>query len=1295
MSESPERIVLSGELTDAAYAEELSAKLRAGTCELDWSAVTRVTDHFADALVYGLRVEDAADAIGATTMRGDVADVINAAFERAPYSRKPRAKAQPKPVPADDVAVWTAPAEPEPASRRSPSSPASKRSPRRAPVLVADVPLPEKLRALLEERVIADLLGPAGGPEEEIVEGSVRDRYLVGMLAPRRVRIEPEQVDGVEAEEGSGSDDGTSDASTVSAPTMFPSAIGLSFVVGTGAPPLRVTARWGRYQRLPSETVTTETGKPRLVWKRSQVEEEVLIDSIREGALGPFRIGGDPDDVEAPVQIRGIARQVGDGFVVSLFLLNHQDEPEERRDVAWLFQPELSVVATDGSSPFLSRNLDQLPSAEHDPLAEDRTLAMLYRDHCELAVGHGVAVHVEVDPAEPRRGKRVATRVVPASDVLQQTPPTTLEEPPLAEVVHDMKVLAESTPAELVERLRKLPDAYAAWIARQRDRIADRGARLQGFEDDANTALDRCELALRRMKEGLETLEKDPKANEAFRFANRAMWLQRVRTVFAEERRRGKDTKIGDVDIPDNRTWRTFQLAFILVSLASVTRLDHPDRNHATDAIADLLWFPTGGGKTEAYLGLAAYTLGLRRLQGTVEGRASEHGVAVLMRYTLRLLTLQQFQRAAALICACELIRAEAEQGGNPIWGREPFRIGLWVGARSTPNKTEHAAEVLKRTRDVGFRQGSRVGGMGSPVQLKSCPWCGSAIEPGRHMRVESFASGAGRTLTYCGDKLGTCPFSQRQSPNEGLPVLVVDEEIYRRLPSLLIATVDKFAQMPWNGAVQMLFGRVQSRCDRHGFAAPELGDSDHKRRGAFPATKLRDHDPVRPPDLIIQDELHLISGPLGTLTGLYETAVDSLCTWTVNGQVVRPKVIASTATIRRAREQIHSLFLRNVQVFPPHGLDAGDNFFARQRPTSELPGRRYVGICAPGRRLKVVIKRVYVAFLAASESLYQTYGKHADPWMTLVGYFSSLRELAGTRRLVDDDISNHVKKMDRRGLASRFLWSPEELTSRLDSTQIPELLDRLEIPFDPAAEDDRSRRRPIDVLLATNMVSVGVDVKRLGLMVVSGQPKNTAEYIQATSRVGRSSPGLVCTIFNWARPRDLSHYETFEHYHETFYNQVEALSVTPFAVRALDRGLSAVLVSLLRLTDDRLNPNEAAARLTRDDSAVTAALDAIVARAAMVENSQEVGEAVRRLLERRLDEWLADAQPRPGGATLSYKAKRDGTSRPLLKPSGTGAPWETFTCLSSLRDVEPSVDLVLAEGNLDDDTRPFTRKSS
>jgi hypothetical protein len=424
------------------------------------------------------------------------------------------------------------------------------------------------------------------------------------------------------------------------------------------------------------------------------------------------------------------------------------------------------------------------------------------------------------------------------------------------------------------------------------------------------------------------------------------------------------------------------------------------DRTGEADAVADLLWFPTGGGKTEAYLGLSAYTMALRRLQGPIAGRSGDYGVAVLMRYTLRLLTIQQFQRATALVCACEILR----RADVSTWGKEPFRIGLWVGQRTTPNTTEQSAEALQQAHGQ-YRATAR--GSGSPAQLTHCPWCGTAIKPGQHLKVESHTRGRGRTLTYCGDALGQCAFSARQSPQEGLPVLVVDDEIYRRLPALLIATVDKFAQMPWNGKVQMLFGQVDAYCDRHGFRSPEIEDADsHPKRDRLPAVKTTAHPLLRPPDLIIQDELHLISGPLGTLVGLYETAVDHLCSWEVHGKRVRPKVIASTATIRKAADQVHATFLRTVNVFPPHGLDVTDNFFALQRqPSDAMPGRRYLGICAPGRRLKVALIRVYISLLAAAQTLYekQGYGASADPWMTLVGYFNSLRELGGMRRLVDD----------------------------------------------------------------------------------------------------------------------------------------------------------------------------------------------------------------------------------------------------------------------------------------------------
>ncbi len=763
------------------------------------------------------------------------------------------------------------------------------------------------------------------------------------------------------------------------------------------------------------------------------------------------------------------------------------------------------------------------------------------------------------------------------------------------------------------------------------------------------------------------------------------MWQQRVRSTYSRQVRKKElepGAPLDPLDIPRNRSWRVFQLAFVILNLPGLTRLDHEDRCHETEAVADLLWFATGGGKTEAYLGLTAYTVALRRLQGEIEGRNGDHGIAVLMRYTLRLLTLQQFQRAAALICACEMIR----RSNLEKWGDVPFRLGLWVGSKATPNSLKSAAEALRQG-STGGRPTVR----GNPRQLISCPWCGREIRE-HHVKVYEGTSEIGRCVTYCSDATGDCDFTEAKSPKEGLPVMVVDEEIYRRPPSLLIATVDKFAQMPWKGEVQQLFGQVSGLCERHGFLSPEVEKDDsgnHQTYKGQPGVKRKDHAPLRPPDLIIQDELHLISGPLGSMVALYETAVDELCTWTVDGKRVRPKVVSSTATIRRASDQIKKTFLRKVEVFPPQGTSIDDSFFAlRRRAGEQYPGRRYLGICALGRRYPVAMIRVYTALMASAQVLYEKYDNLADPWMTLTGYFNSIRELAGTRRLVEDDIRSRLRDADERGLAKRRIWmgAVEELTSRKSGLDIPGILERLETVFDKSHEAQREidRKdgnrvlpRPYDVMLATNMISVGVDIERLGLMVVAGQPKTTSEYIQASSRVGRSrsGPGLVVTIFNWARPRDLSHFETFEHYHDTFYKHVEALSVTPFSEPALKRGLAGVLVGMMRLHDQHLNANEDAGKLSDTDPEMPWIMQRIVDRAERATGDPAVGVLVRKMLEERRDKWLNLVHNQHDYA-LGYKDGPGGIIG-LLKEPGAES-WEEFTCLNSLRDVEGTVNLVL-----------------
>jgi hypothetical protein len=1284
-------ISLPSHLKDGLDLTEVNTQLRSHSAQLDWSEVIEADERSLAILLSGLDLSDDADVLGIDgTIADSVAEAVSEFFEQNTKRENSPSKATRKPsgkqpelwtssITDDEEQVETS----ETAS--APNSTDNELSTMTPPkTLAASVPSAYEIRAKLETAILNDLLGPAGGDEEEVTEANVSDRYLVGMLAPKQRRFEAAELDDEYALAGDdNSPDGKTESDVPIAHTMFPSSLGITFSVRGDVETIRVHAGWGQYDRALSKT--PREGKTDRCWKRTPIKG-VSVVTLREGAIEPWAI----DSKHADVFVRGITRKQNDDWIVTLFMINSRPELKKSRDSAWVFQPELSVESADpaDSDIFVRRPQRRISEGSSNAfIAEERAMAMLYRKQLEFATGHGVGVHAEVSQLNVERAVRVSTRVVPEYEVPKTTPPTVDEVPGLSGLVLDMKELSVCEPEELVPKLDPVMSAYARWIEQQREKLKDPTELLDEFRTTAEEVLTNCSETLERIKQGVDLLANDKSAAAAFQFMNKAMWRQRVRSTFAEQRRRSKQVELTEVDIAPNRTWYPFQLAFILLNLPSISNLTHPDRCEPSQAIADLLWFPTGGGKTEAYLGLTAYTLGIRRLQGNVAGRSGEFGVAVLMRYTLRLLTLQQFQRASALICACESIRRDALASGNNQWGSEPFRIGLWVGLKTTPNKTSNAEEFTKRARGQ-FYPGSG----GTPHQLNNCPWCGYKIDDGQNIKVESFQSGRGRTLIYCGDPLGGCLFTEKKSPGEGLPVIVVDEEIYRRLPSLLIATVDKFAQMPWKGPVEMLFGQVDGYCERHGFRSPDIEDANtHNRKGAMPAAKTVPHGPLRPPDLIIQDELHLIGGPLGTMVGLYETVVDRLSTWEVDGRQVRPKVIASTATIRQAEDQIRNLFLRKVQVFPPQGLDVTDNFFSLQRkPDGVNPGRRYIGICATGRRLKAALIRVYVALLAASQAQYDDYGIAADPWMTLVGYFSSLRELGGMRRLVDDDVKSRLGKMEQRGLVARKRLFVDELTSRKSSTDIPQILDQLETPFDPiamarVAADKKvgkkiSTLEPLDVILATNMVSVGVDVKRLGVMVVAGQPKTTAEYIQATSRVGRSFPGLVITVYNWARPRDLSHFESFEHYHAAFYQHVEALSVTPFSFGAIDRGLSALLVGLVRLWGKELNANGDAARLERNHPFVRAAVEAIEKRAWEI-GGTATKDYLSAEINRKLDVWLDFANDTTGGRKLGYEARKDGLTVGLLKDP-YAARWEDFTCLRSLRNVEPTVGLILVDDN-------------
>ena len=976
---------------------------------------------------------------------------------------------------------------------------------------------------------------------------------------------------------------------------------------------------------------------------------------------------------------------------------------------AWLYQTRLTVDA-GGADAFLPVT-DALVDARYERDDELRRLQLQYRDRLEFAIGRTCSVDWDAAPAA-RQATSVWTTWLPISE----TPQTTAEE--VAEALLDMEQLAVADRDTLERGLAPIINGYREWLDGEEREAAMLPPHLR---DEARDAVAEARQVAQQLADGLAHLlaEGDDEPLRCFRFMNRVMADQRIQTQVAELR--AKDPKLGIAGArhavvtrkkPPPHSWRTFQLAFVISQLPLLTAPTAPKRSGAL-ARAQLLFFPTGGGKTEAYLGLAAYTFAVRRRQGIVEtpdgpldGR---DGVAVLMRYTLRLLTSQQFQRATALVCAAELAR----QDDPATWGEEPFRIGLWVGTDVSPKWWEEADKQLK---SVNEGRGHRL----TVLQIQRCPWCGSRITA---RDIQAVASER-RVYVRCGDDLAGCPFAEGGTVQEGLPVLTIDEEIYRLAPSFVIATVDKFARLAREGAAAALFGFVHRRCGRHGYVHPDYrfceikdGSKHPKGKDGAPPATVRPVGRLRPPDLIIQDELHLITGALGTTVGLFEVAIDVLTSWRhADGRPVRPLLVASTATARNAPDQVRALYGRHVTIFPPQVLDAGRTFFAKDAPVSEeFPGRRYVGISTTGVRLTTAEIRVAEILMAGAQLLLDRSGRAADPYMTLVGYFSAIRELAGMARYLGDDVQTALSKRrpwsllpSRSGTDYGNLHTAE-LTSRVASADITGTLDQMAVQFDPAFDSAEGKRElgelreagkavpkretnPFDAVLATSMLQVGVDVTRLGLMLVVGQPKNTAEYIQASSRVGRDPgrPGLVVSLGNWARPRDLAHFEQFRHYHETFYRQVEALSVTPFSVTSLERGLDGVLVSAARVqhavVTDGLSPEQSAGRIDDERDAVESLIDALVQRV-LLASDEDSAERARQHLTNRLDQWSnRRAYLKNLSKALAYERTPDEahqgpliTSPEMARAMATSKDAAPFVVANSMREAQPEINLLVS----------------
>ena len=1113
-----------------------------------------------------------------------------------------------------------------------------------------------EVRERLVEALNLDLIGPWAGHAlaAERLPGWVRPSnwYLTGFLIPsgttperRADRDEDDDLD--EALEAGGLPEESSEERKAARKGFFPSSLGLSFLVAGGADTLTVIVRWGDYAQAEVEGPDGKSGS---CWLRRPNERVVPVALAPAAARRP---GGHevPDSgglalhvEDRPIDTEGLAGIPAGTRSVSVFLVNARAPDDAEPDRAYAFQAELEIR---GRQPFVPR---PDPRGAQGADWDERVADLHYAGTPEYATGHGVSADWDVVDGACRT---LRTAWIPRADVEQ----TRTADVPGAELSMDaLAALPDGGAAG--NALRPLVERYRGWIERRRADIANLPAARR---DTAAELLRLAGRAADRMARGIAVLAGDADVLDAFRVANRAVaraMRQRLPAQFA--------------DRPP--AWRAFQLAFILLNVPGLADPHDPDRE-----VVDLLFFPTGGGKTEAYLGLAALAMTLRRLRNPGQRGRQGAGVSVVMRYTLRLLTLDQLARASGLVCALELERA----ADAARYGEWPFEIGLWVGKAATPNfmgrKGDNRSDSA-RARTRQFK--SDPGGKPCPLPIESCPWCGTRFGADSFLLLPN-DDAPEELRVVCTD------FDCEFGGDRPLPILAVDEPIYRRLPAFLIATVDKFASLPWEARTGVLLGGAD-RCDAGGF-----------RGAAEPRAGQRLEHPLPPPDLVIQDELHLISGPLGTMVGLYESVIDALCARAAGARPVRPKIVASTATVRQARDQIRALFARaDTQVFPPPGPDRRDSFFAHTLPAARAAGRRYVGVASPGRNPKVLMRRVWLALMGAAERAYRDAGGHrnranpADPYMTVLGYFNSLRELGGARRILEEEVRNTVRQYGQRrrlgephGLFQdrRTFSDVVELTSRVSTNQVAAARRRLERAFH---ETDR-----VDCAIATNMISVGLDIPRLGLMVVLSQPKTHAEYIQATSRVGRDErrPGLVVTLLNVHKPRDRSHYERFRHYHETFYRAVEASSVTPFSVRALDRGLAGALVGLARHAEARLTPPHGVERLAEVRADLEARLlerfGQRVERQPFADAAERAErlQSVRRRVSALLDAWSAVVDDyHADNVAVKYQQYETRQGRPLLRgmldTDFESEHHRQFRANRSLRDVEPEVDLYIRE---------------
>lgn len=924
-------------------------------------------------------------------------------------------------------------------------------------------------------------------------------------------------------------DDDPLDMEVDSSGKLKQSSLGLSFFAELKPRDVvRITLDAGRYEQVEASVATKMGMRNQKWWIRHQVLEvfDVQVNEAKN------RVRGETLDFSrsvAPLSLRAVLRvrppspawpASTNGYICTASIINISSGAVE--DSISLFQTSIKVeIVRDGLvqqliSPYPER--EESVILQNDP--EARSISLLYRNNPTFAIGHGCSA-TWVRPAdgiESRLRSEIRGEFLPVVEVPSMTPLISDGQNNLLSV--PMGPLAGLDPEDDgIGSLHRLADAYQSWIS---DKETEANEFIGIHSTAALDHLRLCRLALEQMRQGIELLSNDGQILRAFQLANKAVLNQQLATPANVRKAEIDKNNVYRVEplpaVTDWRTavgkgsWRPFQIGFLLSNLASTVFEDDPRRENV-----ELIFFPTGGGKTEAYQGLLAFNLFYQRIIG------SDQKTSTLMRYTLRLLTAQQFQRALGLVAWMEKIREEEGIEG------ERFSLGIWVGSSLTPQTREDALKSFAQL------QRAKRENVENLFLILKCPMCSAqmglikshvAKKPLQLMGYQK-----SKTVEYI------CPDSNCYYNRRKIPAYVIDEDIYDVCPSLIIGTVDKFAQLPFKEDIRSLFG---------------IGD-DGKRAWS-------------PPNLIIQDELHLISGPLGSVVGLYEGLIEELCTKEVNGEKIRPKIVSSTATIRRYEEQALKLFGRErVTLFPPHGLEASDSFFARYSKDSDgnlLPGKKYVGVYAPGlKSLQTIQIRTMASLLQASHDLPES---EQDPWHTLLIFLNRIADVGTTKSLTQGFVRDYLKlaisRAGRQFSDIRRIRIVEELTSRLKNTDIPFAIEKLEREYgDPGV---------VDVCLASSIIEVGVDIQRLSLMQVVGQPKTTSQYIQVTGRVGRNPekrPGLIVTIHPHTRPRDRSHFERFTAFHNRLYAQVEPISMTPFSDPVLRRALHAVLVGYVR----------------------------------------------------------------------------------------------------------------------------------